>query len=150
MVIKLGVRSLRRVWGKPCINKIDTNYICEERGLLFDTKSIFVLHELLFMIPVYNEKYHDEILNINFELLKHFGVDRKEQKVKDERNIFFEFLNKTAFTLQYLYMFIRRHSPDYQRLLGNNAKGRIEFFPKDFEAEKLKKYEESLIEFDEL
>ncbi len=142
LTMKLGRKSLRRVWGKPVKDKIDTNFICEERGLWFNTKSIFELHELLFMIPVYNEEYYENILNINYKLLENYSIRRKKEGLNNESSFFLKFLDKLAFILQYIYMLFKRHKPDYSRLTRNNKKGRIEFFPKDFSKKKVKEFEE--------
>ena len=140
LVLKLGIKSLRRVWGKPFKDKIDTNFICEERGLYFDTKSIFILHELLFMIPVYNKDYYEKILCINKKLLKCFEIEREESKVNKSKNYIFIFFNFIAFSIQYIYMLVRNHKPNLRRLLKNNKKGRIAFFPEDFRKKKISEY----------
>ncbi len=140
LTIKLGFKSLRRVWGKPYKDKIDTNFICEERGLWFDTKSIFILHELLFMIPVYKKDYYENLLCINSKLLNHFAVEREECGVNISKNYFLSFFNFLAFLLQYMYMILRNHKPNYKRLIKNNKKGRIAFFPEDFRKKKVMEY----------
>lgn len=141
MTLKLGRKSLRRVWNKPFKDKIDTNFICEERGILFNTESIFVLHELLFMIPVYDKEYYEKILNVNHELLKNYGIQRKEEEVNKKKNYILAFLDKIAFILQYTYMFLKNHKPNTKRIKKNNKKGRIAFFPENFRKEKVKEYE---------
>ncbi len=140
LTFKLGRKSLRRVWGKPFKDKIDTNFICEERGLWFNTESIFVLHELLFMIPVYNKDYYEKILNINHQLLENYDIERKKEELNKKGFFFFKFLDKIAFIIQYIYMLLKKHRPDYRRLVRNNKKGRIEFFPKGFRKEKVREF----------
>jgi len=142
LTMKLGKKSLRRVWGKPFKDKIDTNFICEEKGLLFNTESIFVLHELLFMIPVYNEGYYEKILNINHKLLENFCIKRKKEKVNEKGSFLLKIFDKAAFFLQYIYMLLKNHRPDYKRLKRNNKKGRIAFFPENFRKEKVREYKE--------
>ncbi len=144
LTLRLGTKSLRRVWGKSVKDKIDTNFICEERGLLFNTESIFILHELLFMIPVYNEEYYEKVLNINHRLLKNYCIERDRESVNEEKKHFFSFLNKLAFITQYVYMLVKNHKPDYKRLKRNNRKGRIAFFPENFRKEKVEEYEKLL------
>lgn len=140
LTTRLGKESLRRVWGKPFKNKIDTNFICEERGLWFNAESIFVLHELLFMIPVYNEEYYEKILGVNHKLLENFCIERKKVEVNKKGNLFFKILDKFAFALQYTYMLVKNHKPDYKRLKRNNKKGRIAFFPENFRKEREEEY----------
>lgn len=141
LTLQLGRKSLRRVWDSPVKDKIDTNFICEERGLLFNTESIFVLHELLFMIPVYKEEYYEKILNINYKLLENYCIKRKKEYVNTSKNIPLIFLDKTAFFLQYMYMLFRNHRPNWKRLVRNNKKGRIAFFPEDFRRKKMEEFE---------
>lgn len=137
LTLRLGRKSVRRVWGKPVKDKIDTNFISEERGLKFNTESIFVLHELLFMIPVYNKEYYEYILNINHELLENYYVKkRKKEFPHKNRHTTLAILDKLAFILQYMYMIAKRHKPNYKRLKKNNKKGRIAFFPEGFREEK--------------
>ena len=140
LTLKLGIKSLRRVWGKPFKDKIDTNFICEERGIQFSPESIFVLHELLFMIPVYNKGYYDKILDVNYELLQNYGIKRKQDFVNSKRNYVFAFLNRMAFFAQYVYMLIKKHRPDKTRLEKNNKRGRIAFFPEDFSKKKMREF----------
>jgi len=144
LIFKLGFNSVRRVWGKPAKDKIDTNFICEERGILFNSKNIFTLHELIFMIPVYNKDYHEYLLSINADLLKDFGIEKKKANLNKKRYIFLKPLNSIAFHIQLLYMFLMRHKPDLNRMYKNNKLGRIEFFPKDFQSEKLKEYNKKI------
>ncbi len=141
LTLKLGRKSLRRVWDSPVKDKIDTNFICEERGLWFNTESIFVLHELLFMIPVYKEEYYEKILNINHKLLENYCIKRKKEYVNTSKNIPLIFLDKAAFFLQYMYMLFRNHRPNWKRLVKNNKKGRIAFFPEDFRRKKMEEFE---------
>ncbi len=145
LTLRLGRKSMRRVWGKPFKDKIDTNFICEERGMKFNTESIFVLHELLFMIPVYNRKYYEKILNINHQLLENYGIKkRKKEYPSKEKSKTLAILDKFAFILQYVYMLFKRHKPDYKRLKRNNRKGRIAFFPEEFRKEKERKLKKDL------
>ncbi len=140
LTMKLGKKSLRRVWGKPFKDKIDTNFICEERGLWFNTESIFVLHELLFMIPVYNSKYYEKILGVNYKLLNNFCIERKKVSLNNKRSFLLGSLNELAFLIQYIYMVVKKHKPSFKRLRRNNRKGRIAFFPEGFRKEKEREY----------
>ncbi len=142
LTLKMGL--LRRVWGRPFKDKVDTNFICEERGLWFNTGSIFILHELLFMVPVYNKRYYENILNINFQLLEKFGIERNQEDLNLSQNYFLEIFNKLAFCLQYVYMILKRHNPNLKRLKRNNKMGRIAFFPEDFRKRKVKEFEKVL------
>ncbi len=141
LVFRLGFNSVRRVWGKCYRDKIDTNFICEERGLSFDTKSIFVLHELMYMIPAYNEDYYQDILSFNHLLFKNFGIQIPEKVINRQKHPFLIILNYLAFIFQCMYMFFAGHKPDIRRLNENNKMGRIEFFPKGFQIQKIREYE---------
>lgn len=141
LVLRLGFNSVRRVWGKCFKDKIDTNFICEERGLTFDSRSIFVLHELMYMIPVYNQDYYKEVLSFNSDLFKNFGIKISKKEINKKRYLFFAIFNSLAFISQYIYMLIVGHKPDIKRLCENNKRGRIEFFPKDFQYQKTEEYE---------
>ncbi len=137
LALRLGKKSLRRVWNKPYKNKIDTNFICEERGIRFNPESIFIFHELIFMIPVYNEKYYEKILNINYKLMENYCTKKRKKELPNKNEeVFFKIFNHIAFLLQYTYMIIKRHRPNYKRLSKNNKKGRIEFFPEDYRKKK--------------
>lgn len=140
VTLRLGFNSVRRVWGKSFENKIDTNFICEERGLMFSSKSIFVLHELLFMVPMYNIDYYKHILGVNYQLMKNFSIDLEKEDVEKTRFFVYKIFNWFAFLVQCIYMLFMRHRPDFRRLLLNNKKGRIEFFPKNFQKKKLEEY----------
>lgn len=128
-------------------NKLCLNMICEERGLKFDT-DIFNFHELMFLIPLYNEKYIYYIYSNNPWLRKLYFVkkDLLYTKISSDRdaNIFLRFLNYIFFLLQILFMCIANHKPDIKRIIKNYKNGRIEFFEAGFKSDKIDKYLKSV------
>ncbi len=128
---------------KDVRNKLCVNLICEERGLEFPN-DIFNMHELLFMIPLYNEEYKRYIFSVNPWLEKDFCVKKellKSRTIPKERVFFpLRVLNFLAFVGQLIFMFISGHNPEMKRLVENYKKGRIEFFEYSFRIEKLEKY----------
>jgi hypothetical protein len=85
-------------------DKIEVNFIIEERALKFE-EELFSLHELLCMIPLYNDEYFYTILGCNRGLLTRFGLRVTDQSISIESKRFFflRLINKLAFYLQYLY-----------------------------------------------
>jgi predicted nucleotidyltransferase len=124
-------------------NKLCVNLICEERGLEFPN-DIFNMHELLFLIPIYNEEYKGYILSVNSWLESDFYVKKEllKSRIIPKKGVFFplKFLNFLSFVGQLIFMFISGHNPETKRLVENYKKGRIEFFEYKFRIEKLEKY----------
>lgn len=110
-------------------NKICINYIAEERGIIQSNKDIFTLHEILRMIPVYNEKYKEVIINKNTWIYDDYLVNRHNfiDKNISYCNIFLEILNFFFFLLQSLLMIYHKYS--LHRAWSNYMHGKIEFFP---------------------
>ena len=124
-------------------NKLCLNMICEERGLNFDN-DIFNFHELMFLVPIYNEKYLNLIYSNNLWLRESYFVKKDLLYTKISRgknaNMFIKFLNTVFYLLQISFMYISNHKPDLKRIKRNYKKGRIEFFEEDFKKEKLEDY----------
>lgn len=124
-------------------DKLCLNMICEERGLEFDN-DMFNFHELMFLIPLYNEKYLNYIYSNNLWLRDSYFVKKdllysKISQGKDA-NIFIKFLNTVFYLLQICFMYVSNHRPNVKRIRRNYKKGRIEFFEEDFKKEKLEDY----------
>lgn len=139
---KIRAKRHRIIKDKLCLNMI-----CEERGLEFDN-DMFNFHELMFLVPLYNEKYLNFIYSNNLWLRDSYSVKRdllfsKISKGKGA-NIFVKFLNTLFYMLQIFFMYISNHKPDLKRITKNYKKGRIEFFEEDFKTDKLEKYLKSI------
>jgi predicted nucleotidyltransferase len=138
-------RKIRIKGEKDVKDKLCLNLITEERGLKFDS-DIFNFNELMYLIPIYNEKYLNYIYSRNEWLLTEYGVKEENMitKVKPQKevNIFLKILNNFFYFLQLVYMQLARHRPDLQRIRENSKKGRIEFFPKKFRERKVNAYKE--------
>ncbi len=122
-------------------NRFCINLIVEERGLTFDS-DLFNFHELYFMKPIYNDSYKEWILRRNLWVKEFGGVvrdtDESTEKSKRSLNIVIFVLNYFAYLSQLLFMSIRKHNPDIERIRMNNRIGRIEFFPVNFKNQVLK------------
>lgn len=121
--------------GDDVRDKFCLNFIVEERGLEF-VSDVFNFHELMFLVPVFNEKYLNYIFSRNGWLRDEYMV-KKELLVcrvwKGSRvNWFVRFLNFLSFPVQVVYMFVSGHGPNLKRLRDNTRKGRIEFFPEGY------------------
>lgn len=142
ILVKFLSTSVRRMWGeKEVKNKLDTNFICEERGVVYKPGNIFIAHELLYLIPIYNEEYYQDLLDLNAELLKKFDIKR-ELKTPNRSRSLLGVLDFFAFNLQLLYMKISKHDPELMRLKINNRLGRIAFYPKGYNLGKVREYKE--------
>lgn len=133
-------QSLRREWRKGVENRFCINLIAEERGLKFDS-DIFTFHELYFMKPIYNAGYKLKVIYNNPWVKAYGGVTgNSEQDIyTGSQNLLLRILDWLAFISQYMFMKIFNHNPNYSRLMENNRKGRIEFFPVEFKKEVLSK-----------
>jgi len=140
-------KKIRAKGNQEVENKFCINFLVEERALEFED-DIFNFNELLYLKPLYNEKYLSVIyLNNSWLKDKYFVsknfLDRESIKVGDiknlqKRNFFLIPINFFAFLMQFVYMFIRNHKPDVKRLFEGFKKGRVEFYPKSFKEKKLK------------
>jgi predicted nucleotidyltransferase len=128
---------------KDVRDKLCVNLICEERGLEFPN-DIFNMHELLFLIPIYNKKYKRYVLSMNQWLEKDFFVKKEllRSRTIPKKRVFLilRILNSFAFVAQLIFMFVSGHNPEMKRLAENYKKGRIEFFEYEFRVEKLEGY----------
>ena len=136
-------RKIRIKGQKDVKDKLCLNLIAEERGLEFDC-DIFNLNELMFLIPIYNEKYINYIYSQNRWLETKYEIKKENMitKIKPQKqvNLPLQILNKLFYYLQLVYMKFARHSPDFKRIQENSEKGRIEFFPKKFRERKILDY----------
>ena len=128
---------------KDVRDKLCVNLICEERGLEFPN-DIFNMHELLFLIPIYNKQYKGYVFSVNSWLERDFYVKKEllRSRTIPKKKVFFvlRFFNFLAFVGQLIFMFISGHNPETKRLVENYRKGRIEFFEYEFRVEKLEGY----------
>ena len=136
----LRLRGALRVMSSADVNnKLCINFITEERGLNFVDHDIFILHELFYLITIYNEEYKDFIICKN-KWIKEFGINLRRfcSKSKDFQtepaNIMIKVLNKVAFTLQYLYSKLRNTLNDeyYNKVDDYNKFGYIRSYKKNF------------------
>ena len=127
--------------GEDVQNLFCLNLICEERGLRFEN-DMFNFHELMYVIPIYGEKYLGYIYSQNVWLKDTFGVKKEllMSKYRKRGSVSFivKFLNILAFGFQLLFMFLIGHAPEIRRLKTNFEKGKIEFFPEDYKKKYLK------------
>ena len=123
---------IRRIHnGNVVKDKFCVNLIREERDLIFDD-DIFNFHELMYLIPIYNEKYLNFIYSQNDWLRSKYGVKGEllmsREFVSKKRDWFLRVVNFKFFVLQILFMIISLHRPEIKRLWSNYKRGRIEFF----------------------
>ena len=146
-LLNLFHNKIRAKRHKIIKNKLCLNMICEERGLEFDS-DMFNFHELMFLIPLYNEKYLNFIYSNNLWLRDSYSVKKDLLYTKifkgRDANILIKFLNAIFYLLQISFMYISNHKPNVKRIRRNYKKGRIEFFEEDFKKEKLEKYLKSI------
>ena len=121
-------------------DKFCVNLICEERDLVFE-RDIFNFHELMYLVPIFNEKYLNYIYSKNVWLREIYGVKGElllnRQYASDRSNWLVRIINFKFFAIQLLFMIVSFHRPEIGRLWNNYKRGRIEFFPGDFRKEKL-------------
>mgnify|MGYP001256825934 CR=1 FL=1 len=137
------IRMIRN--GGMVKDKFCVNLIREERDLIFDD-DIFNFHELMYLIPIYNERYLNFIYSQNGWLREGYGVKGEllmsREFVAKRRDWFLRVVNFKFFVLQILFMIISLHRPEIGRLWSNYKRGRIEFFPGGFRKEKIQEYNE--------
>jgi len=136
-------RKIRLKEEEDVKDKLCLNLIAEERGLTFDS-DIFNFNELMYLIPIYNEKYLKYIYSQNEWLSKKYGMKEENMitdiKPQKQVNLLFRILNTLLYLFQLIYMKLARHRPDIERIHENSKRGRIEFFPKRFRERKIKNY----------
>lgn len=124
-------------------DKLCINLICEEKDLEFEN-DMFNFHELMYLVPIYNEKYLNYIYSCNSWLKEDYGVKNdlmiNRVVVEKNKNIIFKILNSLAFFFQLIIMMICKHSPEIARLKENFKRGRIEFFDSKQREKRLKRY----------
>lgn len=122
------------------------NFVVEERGLTLDS-DMFNFHELMYLIPIFNERYLNYIYSKNNWLIDDFFVNKDLLKSRERNkkgvNIIIKVVNFFAFITQIIFMYIAGHTPELKRLINNYKKGRIEFFPVDYKRNILKKFRSS-------
>lgn len=132
------IRRIRN--GDVVKDKFCVNLICEERDLRFED-DIFNFHELMYLIPIFNEKYLNYVYSQNDWLRERYGVKNElfvsRVFVSKTSNWFMRIINLKFFVLQLLFMIVSLHRPEIGRLWSNYKRGRIEFFPSDFRKEKM-------------
>jgi predicted nucleotidyltransferase len=121
------------------------NFIAEERGLLFDP-DIFVLHELIHLVDVYNPDYRNRFLELNPWLVDNFGM-QAPVKYQTGSGLFssllkfpLKILDYFSYQLQLFYMKLRKHKPEVSRIKEGRSKGRIEFYPTQFRVKVMREY----------
>lgn len=129
--------------GENVKDKFCLNLICEERDIVFDN-DMFNFHELMYLIPIYNERYLNYIYSQNSWLKDEYGVKNdlmiNRVTVSKRKNIFWSIVNFLAFFLQLVFMIVTKHSPEIPRLKENFKRGRIEFFPSDYKTKKMNNF----------
>jgi hypothetical protein len=129
---------LRLVNSKDVNNKFCINFISEERGIDFLDQDIFVAHEIMYMIPIFNTKFKNNIICTNKWLkIFHVNVDKfckeKDNLPKSQTSVIVRTLNIILFKLQYLYMRIMHHTFELDfKLEGYRHYGYIRSFHSDF------------------
>ncbi len=134
--------------GQAVKNKLCINFLVEQRSLALK-EDIFNLNELLYMKPIYNSDFK-QILFLNNRWLKdrylvsnNFccldGLKVGDVKQLTKRNYLIFPINLITFIGQLLFMIIMKHEPDIARLWEGFKKGKIEFYPKGFKDEQLRK-----------
>lgn len=130
------IRRIRN--GDVVKDKFCVNLICEERDLVFES-DIFNFHELMYLIPIFNERYLNYIYSQNDWLRSDYGVKNEllmsRVFVSKRGNWLVKVINFKFFVLQLLFMIVSLHKPEIGRLWSNYKRGRIEFFPRDFKKE---------------
>lgn len=123
-------------------DKFCINLIVEEKGLKFD-EDIFIFHELMHLIPVYNESYFDNVLASNSWITRFGASSLNPVKNQESRevNLFIRLLNRFSFVLQLLYRVLMLHKINLKDVLESYREGKITFYPADFKSEVLEEFE---------
>lgn len=118
------------------------NFISEERGIQLES-DMFNFHELMYLIPIYKERYLRYIYKKNSWLRSDYYIQQSNFEKSDlsikKVNLLVRILNILAYISQVFFMIISGHRPEIRRILHNYKVGRIEFFPSDYKKEILKK-----------
>ena len=142
-IMNLFHKKIRVKWRSDIKDKFCINFICEERGLCFDN-DIFNFHELMYLIPVYNEKYLNFIYSQNLWLREEHRIKLENittrERISEKKIFLLPLLNRIAFYLQLGFMKIFGHSPNISRLRNNYRLGRVEFFPGNYKGRIINHY----------
>jgi len=135
------IRRIRH--GDVVKDKFCVNLICEERDLVFES-DVFNFHELMYLIPIFNERYLNYIYSQNDWLRSDYGVKNEllvsRVFVSKRSNWLVRVINFFFFLLQLLFMIVSSHRPEIGRLWSNYKRGRIEFFPRDYKEKRMEDY----------
>ncbi len=145
-----GILTLRNIFNHTNRTKRDgenvkdlfcINYIVEERGLEINA-DMFNMHELMYLIPLYNSPYLNYIYKENPWLVERFGVNRNllVTKVRRSEKVGWvvRAINFFAYIAQVMFMYVAGHRPELKRLQEGYRRGRIVFYPKEFKERVLK------------
>lgn len=139
----LKLQNLRTKRSNNIKNKLCLNLISEEKNLKFED-DLFTFHELMYLLPIYNEQYIYKIFSSNTWLYDNYKIKKEYYqriKIQDAKtNILVRIANNITFFLQLVFMILAKHNPDLRRIIDNNKIGRIEFFDKDFRSNILSKF----------
>lgn len=143
---KIRAKRHKEVKDKLCLN-----FVSEERGLKLED-DIFNFHELMYIIPIYNQRYLNFIYLENKWLVHKYNIRKEllETEIEEEKsvNCFFQLLNFFFYYFQVIFMLVSRHNPELKRLKENNKRGKIEFFPIGFKSERIGEYSKKFPEIE--
>ncbi|MDD3725351.1 MAG: hypothetical protein PHV83_07500, partial [Bacteroidales bacterium] len=112
----------------------------------------FNFHELMYIVPIYNQRYLNFIYLENKWLVHKYNIRKEllEAEIEEEKsvNYFFQLLNFFFYYFQVIFMLVSRHNPELKRLKENNKRGKIEFFPIDFKFERIGEYSKKFPEIE--
>lgn len=140
VIIKgLFCKCIRNSFNRNIKDKFCINFIVEERGLELEP-DIFNFHELVYLIPVYNEEYLDTIFMKNIWMRDLYGMRISIKDIDESKEVGFvrKALNSILFYIQKVIMFILGHNSEIGRVKGNYESGRVQFYPEDFKKSVLK------------
>ena len=146
-----GILSIRNIFNHVIRTKRDgkrvrdlfcLNYIVEERGLNLES-DMFNFHELMCLIPVYNQGYINYIYSKNKWLLEDYFINKEllKNRVRKSKgvNLLVRLFNLLAYVAQIIFMIVSNHRPELKRIFSNYKKGSIQFFPQWYKEGVLKK-----------
>lgn len=130
-------------------DKLCLNFICEQRGIHFESQDIFTLHELIYLEPVYKNDYYKRILAHNSWIHTKYGLNiggYRSYDVEDRAKgyFFIKPINYLLMELQLIYMKLKKHRADIMKIKKNYVNGRIIFYPGGFNEKVTKQYEVEL------
>lgn len=135
--------TIRTKRNKNITDKLCLNLICEEKSLTFP-EDIFTFNELMYLKPIYNNKYINYIYSQNKWLITKYNIKKEHIQTKitptNNTNIIIKTLNTIAFYLQLLFMLITFHKPNIKTLKQEYKQGKISFYEENFKKEKLENY----------